>query len=410
MSIPTELRLRIYEQLFLEPRPYKLAHPENRILKGKRTSIFRVNRRIHDEATSVFYGYPKFTIEVGPEEVFMMGDFWDWNYFKNLVKEKPQLEKSAVSPYRPIALLGAPKHPLLKCTTIDVPMGKINFSKMRSFHVLINLERPRKKIHIGSTDLSQDKETKGSFYMVADNVQKLESLLKLVQPNIHNLSVSVRVQHGFCSELGDVLGFSVNALRWLSGLQFVTNASIETVEWGSGWDTLRSSDYITDISSSRQTLVPLKGSQVSNDDMPMYDLFLKELDLWKTLVTSTGGRASTSTIMLAFSKLENLLWVFQAAKVRQFRDDENTLPDFIYRARNALHEGDLKGLNAICREAVKLWSDHIVEENNLKLCAWGEFIALDALSATRPSTTLDELLDAMSEIGISESIIPDLQG
>ncbi|KAK2873763.1 hypothetical protein FQN49_002091 [Arthroderma sp. PD_2] len=407
MSIPAELRVRIYEQLFLEPLPYKGSHSGTRDVKGWRTSIFRVNRMIHDEAASVFYGYPKFTIDVSPDEVFMKGDFWQWGYFKNILREKSELEDSGLSLHRPIALLGAPQHPLLKCTTIQVPMGKTNFSRMRSFHVNINLTHPRKKIPVGSADVSLEKRTKAAFYTLSDNLQKLEALLKLVKPNIRHLSVSIHVSHNFCSELGEVLGYSATALRWLSGLQYVTNARIKTIEWGNERPRIQPPYYPTSM-ASRPTLVPLWGTQVTDADMPMYQLFKTELSLWKSLVLSGGGTASTSPIMKAYSKLENLLWIFQAAKVRQFREDDNTLPDFLFRARDALHEDDLKAINAISREAVMIWSDHVVEEKHLKSCVWDEFISLEGLSAGRSITPFDDLLNAMAEVGISKSIMPSI--
>ncbi|KAM5476816.1 hypothetical protein MauCBS54593_000086 [Microsporum audouinii] len=406
MKLPAELRLKIYQQLFLEPLPHKRSYSDTRTHKGNRTSILRVNRKISEEAASVFYGYPKFTIEVGPDEIYMAGDLWEWNYFKNLLREKPRLEKSDAFPYRPIALLGAPKHPFLKCTTIKMPMGKVNFSRMRSFHIHIHLTHPQKKARANLPDYSWDRQTKNSFHMVADNLQKLEVLLKLVKPNIHNLSVSIQIDYHFSGGLAEKLAYSVNALRWISGLQFVTNVSIQTVELGNEPFSLLPQNAYKPC-PIRPTLIPFKTAQITKEEMPIYNLFVSELSIWKNLVSSRGGRISKSRIMLAFLKLENLLWTFQAARVRQFREDDDTLPNLIYRARNALHEEDLEAMNVICKEAVKHWSDHVIKEKDLKLCAWGEFIAVNALTSTRKTPSLGELLEAMEEMGISTSIIPD---
>ncbi|EGE00516.1 hypothetical protein TESG_07844 [Trichophyton tonsurans CBS 112818] len=338
MIIPTELRMKIYQQLFLEPQTDQQPCSDSRNTKGNRTSIFRVNRKINEEATSVFYGYPKYTIEVGPDHIHMSGDLWKWKYYKNLLIEKARLSKSENSSDRPVALLGAPSHPFLKCTTLNLPMGVANFSKMRSFHIHIHLNHPQKKGQGRSnfTNMSLqytwERDMKNSYHMVADNLQKLEVFLKLVKPNIHTLTISIQIDYSFTGKLSDCLRYPVHALRWLSRLRSVTNVSVETVEWGNE----------------------------------------------------------------TFSVLPH------------FRDNNDTLPDLLYRARCALHNDDMDGMNDAAIEVVKYWSEHIDLERDLRHWAWKEFLMVNTLTAPNTPSTLGEVLEMLKDAGISSSALPQI--
>ncbi|EZF11593.1 hypothetical protein H112_07127 [Trichophyton rubrum D6] len=413
MIIPAELRMKIYQQLFLEPQTDKRPYSDSRSSKGNRTSIFRVNRKINEEATSVFYGYPKYTIEVGPDQVHMAGDLWKWRYYKNLLIEKARLSKSENSSDRPVALLGAPSHPFLKCTTINLPMGVANFSKMRTFHIHIHLNHPQKKGQARSNSANVslqytwEREMKDSYHMVADNLQKLEVFLKLVKPNIHTLSISIQIDYNFTGKLSDCLRYPVHALRWLSRLRSVTYVSVETVEWGNEtFSVLPHVNY--QPSPSRPTLIPLNTNQVPKEEMKKYNTFRAKIAIWESLVSTIDKCATNTRIMNAYWRLENLLWIFQTAGVRQFRENDDTLPDLLYKARCALHNDDIVGMNDAAIEAVKYWSNHIDMERDLRRWAWKEFLMVNTLTAPNTPSTLGELLEMLKDAGISSSVLPQI--
>ncbi|EFR02583.1 hypothetical protein MGYG_05580 [Nannizzia gypsea CBS 118893] len=410
MILPAELRLKIYQQLFLEPRANKRSYSDNRTTKGNRTSILRVNRKINEEATSVFYGYPKFTIEVGPDQIFMSGDLWDWNFYKNLLIDKARLNKSDDFSDRPVALLGAPSHPFLKCTTVKMPMGEANFSKMRSFHIHIHLNHPQKKGRPNSVNHVQhawEREMKNSYHMVADNLQKLACFLTLVKPNIHNLSISIQVDYGFAGDLSDCLTYSGQVLRWLSRLRSVTNVSIKTVEWGNdSFSVLPHVNY--QPYPARATLIPFNTSQIPKEEMTEYDIFCSKIATWESLVATRGKCANNTRIVNAYWKLETLLWMFQTAGVRKFRKNDDTLPELLYKARCALHNDDMKGMSDTATEAVKYWADYIDMERDLRRWAWREFLKLNTLTASNTPSTLKELLEMMNDAGISAAVMPQL--